>query len=44
MDGRKLVWSWLAAAGLAASFVASILLVFETLRSGPIEMVAGGWP
>ena len=44
MDGRKPVWSWLAAAGLTASFVASVLLVFETLRGGPVEMVAGGWP
>ncbi len=44
MDGRKPVWSWIAAAGLAASFVASVLLVFETLEGGPVETVAGGWP
>ena len=44
MDGRKPVWSWLAAAGLASSFVASVLLLLETLRGGPVETVAGGWP
>ena len=44
LDGRKPLWSWLAAAGLGASFVSSVLLLLETLRGGPVEVVAGGWP
>ncbi len=44
LDGRRRWVGLLAAAGLGASLVSLVLLAFEVLREGPVEVVAGGWP
>jgi multicomponent Na+:H+ antiporter subunit D len=44
LDGHRRWVGLLAAAGLGASFVFLVLLAFEVVRKGPVEVVAGGWP
>ncbi|MDQ3639742.1 MAG: oxidoreductase, partial [Actinomycetota bacterium] len=44
LDGRRRWVGLLAAAGLGASLISLVLLAFEVLREGPVEVVAGGWP
>jgi len=44
LDGRRAWVGWLAAAGLAASFVSTVALGFRVFREGPVEVVMGGWP
>ena len=43
-DGRRPWVGWLAAAGLGASFVSLVVLLFRVLYGEPAEVVAGGWP
>ncbi len=44
LDGRRPWVGWLAVAGLGASLASLVWLTFRTLREGPIQTVAGGWP
>lgn len=44
LDGRRPLVGWLAAAGMAASFVSVVLLGVRVIQEGPVEMVAGDWP
>ena len=44
LDGRRSPVGWLAVAGLGASLASLTVLLVRTLREGPIETVAGGWP
>ena len=44
LDGRRLWVGWLAVAGLGASLASLAVLLLRTLREGPVQTVAGGWP
>ena len=44
LDGRRSWVGWLAVAGLGASLASLVWLTVQTLREGPIQTVAGGWP
>ncbi len=44
LDGSKRWVGWLAVAGMAAQFAATLWLTVTVLASGPQELVAGGWP
>lgn len=44
LDGRKKWVGWLAVAGLFLGLLFLALLMAEVLRSGPVVMIAGGWP
>jgi len=44
VDGRRPVVGWVAVAGMAVSFAATLGLAARVVRSGEVEMVAGGWP
>jgi multicomponent Na+:H+ antiporter subunit D len=44
LDGRRRWVGWLAVAGLAASFAATLRLAVAVLGHGPLELVTGGWP
>ena len=44
LDGRRLWVGWLAVAGLGTSLASLAVLLLRTLREGPVQTVAGGWP
>lgn len=44
LDGRRLWVSGVAAVGIGGSLAALIALTLRVVRSGPVEVVPGGWP
>ncbi len=44
LDGRRVWVSQVAAVGVGASFVSLVLLGWRVMSTGPVEVVAGGWP
>ncbi|MDQ3636560.1 MAG: oxidoreductase, partial [Actinomycetota bacterium] len=44
LDGRRVWVGRVAAVGVGASFVSLVLLGWRVLSTGPVEVVAGGWP
>ncbi len=44
LDGRRVWVGRIAAVGVGASFVSLVLLGWRVMSTGPVEIVAGGWP